>query len=415
MRSVSGNGSRRSARAGALFVIGALALVASCRAKFSGPYPCASGYASCLNPQDDQCETPIASDGLHCGACGHACPVGALCTDGACGPPAMQLASLPTGAQTTMAVNSNAVFWQSSSGIQRVAASGGQVTTLASDALTCNSTSSFTVDDRFLYYWANGVAGNGGRGALVKRALADGTVTVLFTSTSNTGGCPTILADATNVYFSTSAQNGSQTTFTVTKVPIAGGAATMLGTVETQGGALNGEALGGDAVIFGAFSNNGPPELRLVPTAGGPVTSVSTGNSYFNTFAADASYAYVVGSGCPCGGNNSGNYSGPPTGNVTRIALDGSGSTVLADVSGQVGGVAVDASYVYWATDSTLWKVPIAGGVPTPMAGNLTSGQAALVCNGCSSAQTGTSPVAVGGANVYVAAPGAGAILEVPR
>src|SRR5579859_525195 len=113
MHSVSRDPRRRSTPVGTVVLLGAIALVASCRAKFDGPYPCAAGYASCVDPQNDQCETNVEADGLHCGACGNACPVGAVCTAGTCGPPATVLATLQPGSQTAIAVNSSAVFWES--------------------------------------------------------------------------------------------------------------------------------------------------------------------------------------------------------------------------------------------------------------------------------------------------------------
>jgi hypothetical protein len=401
-----------------LFACATVALLGGCRAQFDGPYPCATGYASCVDPQSNQCETNVSTDGLHCGVCGKACPLGATCTAGTCGAPATVLGHLNMGSQTTLAANSSAVFWESSSpssGIQRVAAGGGPATPVATDAFICGSSASFAVDDHDLYYWSNGAGQPGpGHGELVKRSLADGSVTVLMTSTANTMGCPLLAVDATNVYVASGTQNGPQSTVSVTEVPIAGSAATMLGTVQANGGGLNGMALSAHDVVFAGFNNSGPPSLRLVPIDGGPVTTLSVGMAFFNLVVADGAYAYVVGSGCPCnGGNNNGNYTGLPTGNVTRIALDTGETTDLADFLGQVGGAAVDSSYVYWATDTTLWKVPISGGDAVPIAGNLSSGAMPYRCNGCGGGPGTTSPVAVGGSHVYVAA--SGSILEVPR
>ena len=396
--------------------MGTLAILASCRAKFDGPYACAPGYASCTSGTNDQCETNVATDGLHCGACGRACPVGAVCSAGTCGPAATMLAQLATGSQTAIAVNATAVFWETSSGIQRVASSGGPTTTIASDAATCSSSTSFAVDDENLYYWTNNISQTGGAG-LVKHSLTDGSTTVLFTAATANGPCPLVAVDATHVYVASIAQSGSQTTVSVRQIPIAGGAPTTLGTFQSSGGTLSGMAVSARDVIFGGFSDSGPASLRLVPIAGGPVSALSVGNAYFNFFTADAANAYVVGSGCPCSGNsNGGAYVGLPMGTVTRIPLDGHPATVLAAFSGIVEGVAVDPQNVYWTTDTTLWKVPLAGGDPTPIAGNLSSGAAPSQCNGCSGGgSTPTSPVAARGSNVYVAASSAGAILEVSR
>src|SRR5580658_9105327 len=69
---------------------------AACHAKFTGPYQCVPGYASCVQPEQNMCETNTQTDSLHCGGCGNAesapdsaivtpCHLGAPCLDGGCG------------------------------------------------------------------------------------------------------------------------------------------------------------------------------------------------------------------------------------------------------------------------------------------------------------------------------------------
>ena len=41
----------------------------SCKGEFTGPYPCETGYASCVYPEQNQCETDITADGANCGTC----------------------------------------------------------------------------------------------------------------------------------------------------------------------------------------------------------------------------------------------------------------------------------------------------------------------------------------------------------
>lgn len=48
---------------------------------------CNAGWADCNNNPADGCETNIANDNNNCGACGHVCGAGTVCTNGVCGPP----------------------------------------------------------------------------------------------------------------------------------------------------------------------------------------------------------------------------------------------------------------------------------------------------------------------------------------
>jgi len=152
------------------------------------------------------------------------------------------------------------------------------------------------------------------------------------------------------------------------------------------------------------------------------MTTLSTNiNSYGNSapFTIDASSIYTVTAGCPCNNNNSNaQYAGPPVGVVSKIPFDGSAPTNLAEVDGSIGGIAVDAADVYWSTDTTVWKAPLAGGAATTIAGNLTNGRAAYQCNGCGGGQSQLSTsLALGPSSLYVAVDAANesSILEVAK
>jgi hypothetical protein len=129
---------------------------------------------------------------------------------------------------------------------------------------------------------------------------------------------------------------------------------------------------------------------------------------------------YFVTSGCPCD-NNGPSYNGPPTGQIVAVPIEGGAGTVLVpQFTGQASSIAVDATNVYWSTDSAVWTVPIAGGPVSSVAGNLTDGTAPYQCNGgCGSSGSGTTPtvIAVDATSVYIAdyAANVNAILKVPK
>ncbi len=125
---------------------------------------------------------------------------------------------------------------------------------------------------------------------------------------------------------------------------------------------------------------------------------------------------FVASGGC-CDGNSSSNGT-LPVGSIDRFALDGSGGTNLAQFAGQINSMALDATNVYWATDTTVWKVPIAGGTSERLAGNLTDGTSPYQCTGSCDEQTKpTVSIAVDAQYVYIAdgSPSVNAILKVGK
>src|SRR5207244_691059 len=48
-------------------------------------YVCLAGFGDCNVSAADGCETNLDTDVGNCGACGHACPGGQVCTGGVCG------------------------------------------------------------------------------------------------------------------------------------------------------------------------------------------------------------------------------------------------------------------------------------------------------------------------------------------
>jgi hypothetical protein len=403
--------------------VGAWGLFAiGCRAKFSGPYSCETGYASCVNPDQNLCETDLTSDGANCGVCGKQCGLGAACTNSTCGAAATQIASLSPGSQPHIAVNASGIFWSDQGSLLTVPVNGGSPRTVATGFNSCGGTS-FALGDSHVYFWMG--PNGGGPGGLMKVTVSDGTQTTLVPNPSTGAStCPSNMAvDATNVYWAANQASGGQNVFSLYKVPIAGGSVTTLATEPGNGGGSTAFALSAMQVIFEPpTSGGGSISLAAVSIAGGPSTSIPILTGGVGVFTADSSSVYVLNSGCPCGGGTNGSnssYTGPPTGSLGKISLDGSPPVTLAQILGETEAIAVDATHVYWSTDASVQKVSRAGGPATSIAGNLTGGASPYVCNGCSGSgccQTSID-LAVDATSVYIAdsLPGVNAILKVPK
>jgi hypothetical protein len=393
------------------------ALEGGCEAKFVGPYPCRTGYASCVDPAQDRCETRTFDDALNCGGCGDTCNVGAACIDGRCGSAAPQIASLSGIANGSLAIglNSTAIFWEASNTVWTVPIAGGTPTMVTTNAFTCGSTSSFAVDDQYLYVLSTGGLGLAS-GGLARISLASGASTLLV-PTSNQSGCASLAVDATSVYLQSFAQNGGGVgEATVSRVPIDGGTPTVLATLQS----INSSAMAVTQtdVIAATAQGNGATSFAVIPLAGGPPRTITVDPSLGgggSAFAVDASNIYLLSGGCPCNGSPSDAIQS--TGLVAKVPLDGSPGTILARFVGLPGTIGVDASHVYWSTDVAIWRVPTAGGPEVAMAGNLGAGSASYLCTSGCSIPGSEVALALGPGSIFVEDGNASvnAILEVSK
>jgi hypothetical protein len=404
----------------------ALALC-GCKAYFDGPYACETGYASCVNPDRNQCETDITSDAAHCGVCGNPCAVGAMCLDSVCTAGAVKLASVQNGTVPNIAANSTGVYWgfSSDSQITTVALSGGAPTPAATGVTGCgNSGLAFGLDDNNLYYWSNSLPCTGGgctTSGLADLTIPGGTISPVVSGTQITNvGCPSAMAiDGSHIY--ALASQGGNTM--LMSVPRTGGTVSTLSTIVGGGSVGNTLVVTRTKALF-VGSKNGPSELQGVNLANPSpaptvIPTLIDGKSFgISVFAANDSYLFVSSGGCPCGNNQSNNGGILPTGRIDRFAPDGSGATLLAQFTGVVNAIVLDASFVYWATDTTVWKVPIAGGVAKRIAGNLADGAIPFQCDGsCSIPMNASISIAVDAKNVYIAdvSPNVNAIFRVSK
>ena len=403
-------------------MLGCLFALTQCKGEFTGPYPCEAGYDSCINPDKNQCETDTSNDAAYCGTCNNQCPIGDTCVNGECSrKPAAKLTILPDSValqSPLAAVAGSNVFWSvnNANSIYRVSNNGGTVNTIAQNVQPCGSTVGFAVDAQSVYYWSNNASvpcpnGSGGtcNASGVVKTAPDGTTSLIWTQPSQSNGqCPFAFTVAnSSVYWLSNQNSGGMDLYSA----LLSGTSTKTDPIATVDKAnWNGGFWVDDQRAAFVASNNSPSMLYQVSLSNGKQTTVSTtlGNQNFgaNSFAADKDYAYVASGGCNC--NNDSKVDTLPSGRIARFAWDGSSSLLLAEFSGAIASMAVDGDSVYWATDTTLWKVPKAGGSAVRLAGNLiwrnqTNGATPYLCsNGCGMQMPNYVAIAVDATSVYI-------------
>ena len=153
----------------------------------------------------------------------------------------------------------------------------------------------------------------------------------------------------------------------------------------------------------GRLPSDSGPTLQQIPLDGSQPRSISlqANNEPGATdlFVADETYAYLALGGCPCDGKNT----TTPAGKIARVALDGSARSTLAEFPGVASSLTRDGTHLYWATDTTVSKVAMAGGPVTTIAGNLTKGTNPTCTGGCGGQPARYVTVAVDATSAYIA------------
>ena len=292
---------------------------------------CATGFGDCGHPKpaaDDGCETDLNAP-ANCGACGHDC-AGATCTTRACD--SLTFASA-VDSPSSVTVDDVYVHWtqidtQSHLGIVlRAPVRGGQATTVASKAGAGG-----VANDGSYVYWC------GGSPAAIKRQLigtiGEGT-TVISDSSIMVSPCP-MAVDATNVYW---ADYGIRQVF---KMPKDGsgqpGALTATFNIGTSELVVDGPNL-----YYGAGS--------VTPISGDGLTMVTTfqGGGQLGYTAFDGTYVYYQA------------QIGQKVG-VARTLKTMAGAPEQIYPGAGNGPLAVDATYLYVADDTGIYRFPKAGG-----------------------------------------------------
>jgi hypothetical protein len=383
-----------------------------CKGAFTGPYPCESGYASCVNPEYNQCETQLLTDATHCGDCNKPCAIGGVCVDGHCEQAADKLTDLPSSSASTTPLaqlSGNYIYFSLSNDGTIYRASKdtrGAFESVASNVQYCSTVVPFAADANAVYYWTNSyqISCTGG-GTCYSAGIAKTMTNQLTTSLTWPAAqdadsqCPFAFAvTSSSLYFFSSLNNG----VALESSPLTGGSINTIATSSDKGWNAGLWVDSTRALFVG--SSNGRTTLYQVTLSNGKTTEFSStlNNQPFgvSAFAADNNYVYVASGGCSCD-----NYQSEvlPSGIITRFTWDGGTNTEIARFSGFIADMTIDGDAVYWATDTTVWKVPKAGGRATQLAGNLTNGATTHLCSGgCGMAMNSNLSLAVDSTSVYV-------------
>jgi hypothetical protein len=160
-----------------------------------------------------------------------------------------------------------------------------------------------------------------------------------------------IAVDTTSVYWS----DQGAATASVKKVPIGGGALSLLASGQTSPGAI---VVDSASVYWTTDDGN----VVSVPIDGGTPTTLASGQAGAGAIALDTTSVYwtteqTCGQHCPV------------TGAIMTLPLGGGTPMTVASAPGPPNGIALNATDVYWTTlDGTLLNVPVAGGTPNTLA-----------------------------------------------
>jgi hypothetical protein len=217
------------------------------------------------------------------------------------------------------------LFYLSAPGVSYEQTTGGTPTVISNSG----AYGQIAIDNTFAYFT---IDCGGGCGSVAKVPLAGGTTTTLisYAMNSNVNVPSGIAVDANNIYWANSIGNA------VMKMPVGGGAGTVLASGQTGAGYL---VIDLNNVYFVTGGT-----IAKVPIGGGS-TTVIVPSSVTGTLITDPLSSYIYyGSG----------------GNLKKVLSTGGTITTLAtSAGGTIWGIAVDNTYVYWSnvTDGTVKKI----------------------------------------------------------
>ena len=239
------------------------------------------------------------------------------------------------------------------------------------------------VSDGMNVYWS-------AKGSVFRTPSAGGPTELLASGERDavSGATAQVVLDETHVYFVNSVATGTCTpacTFTIRRVPKAGGAAV---TVATASQVVVGIAVSGSSVFWEERGLTTDAEgttgsaIRKAPVTGGAITTVV--NGLLNGLKPPPPSGTVAAAWRPVGGlevDASHIYFGDTDAvaayRILRVAVDGGTVTPLADISASADNVVrdleLDAAHVYWVDKTSLRKVAKTGGPVSDLAGTLSS------------------------------------------
>jgi hypothetical protein len=235
------------------------------------------------------------------------------------------------------------------------------------------------VDSTTLYFATQGTALNHIAGEAIERMPLEGGVPEVLVSGSELGLVSDIATDAAFVYSVGTSTDGYGA---VNKISVTGGPLTTLASIAEADGAVS-VVLSGTTLFWNEVN---AAVVESLPVTGGTPLQIATSQWHVSGIAVDDSYVYFT---------DDWSYV------VQRVPLGGGSVTMLAP-GDSPGGVAVDATSVYWADFYSIKKAPktglVGGGTPT------------VVVAG----QTGIYSITLDATNLYWSDASAGTVNMIP-
>ena len=300
---------------------------------------CDNGFADCDGAPGNGCEVSLYTDGANCGQCGHSC-LGGACAFGAC---AVTEVSANISNPRDIVIDAASAYVIADGGIHKAPLAGGNPTLLVADNSLLTR---MVLDNADLYF----VSYTGG--TISKVPVAGGAVSIVYSGEQSPWGIDkqgTLLAWATS---------GAQDYIRTAVLP---GMPSNLGALT---GTSSEVVINGDTIFFTDLQLNAD-EVRSVPIAGGPVTTLAT--TQFSSLngdfglVADATHVYWATG-----------VAGMTWGYVARVPRQGGPIELLATNQDAPRDLQLDGPYVYFTVGGSggsvldpkgaIRRVPRAGG-----------------------------------------------------
>ncbi len=350
--------------------------IKQCTAMGTG-YSCSHGACTCALMCGGTCVDPL-SDPLNCGVCGRLCGDEGICVAGQCTCPQGDMlcaaGCVPENAANCGRCGTGCATGASCVGHHCACPAGGSVCSgtcvdLQNDGTNCGTCGNTCPSNLIC---------SGGRCLACTAAQAcNGTCIDTRADVNNCGACGVVCAAAApstaaciggscRVVISSGAQRPTAVAVDQTRVywtdglgtvqsaPKAGGPALILASGQSTPYAI---AVDGSAVYWANRTIDGT--IAKVPLAGGGVVTLAAGQNKPSSISVDSTRVFW--------GNNG-------NGTLLSTSLSGGPPTVHWTASGNVNGIGLDASHIYWAAQGSpgnVGRVSISGGFGPVLASDL--------------------------------------------